>query len=72
MLFVIDGGTGRRKALRDTCGALAVVQRVHPGAAASLRECRHETLTLQRLGVTGALYRNLNGLVGRFVRKEVA
>lgn len=127
ILFVIDGGTGLRKALRDTCGALAVVQRcqvhkrrnvlehlpealrprvrrvldeaygltdaalaarrleqfaagladTHPGAAASLREGLHESLTLQRLGVTGALYRtlrttnaieNLNGLVGRFVR----
>jgi putative transposase len=127
MLFVIDGGTGLRKALRDTCGALAVVQRcqvhkrrnvlehlpesmrprvrrvldeaygladaalaerrleqlaagldrTHPGAAASLREGLDEILTLQRLGVTGALYRtlrstnaieNLNGLVGRFVR----
>ena len=49
----------------------------HPGAAASLREGLDETLTLQRLGVTGALYRtlhgtnaieNLNGLVGHFVR----
>ena len=126
MLFVIDGGTGLRKALRDTCGATAVVQRcqvhkrrnvlehlpeamrprvrrvldeaygladaalakrrleqlaagldrTHPGAAASLREGLDEILTLQRLGVTGALYRtlrstnaieNLNGLVGRFV-----
>ena len=42
-----------------------------------LREGLDETLTLQRLGVTGALYRtlrgtnaieNLNGLVGHFVR----
>ena len=127
MLFVIDGGTGLRKALRETCGALALVQRcqvhkrrnvlehlpeamrprvgraltetyaladaalaqrrleqlaaglerTHPGAATSLREGLDEVLTLQRLGVTGALYRtlrstnaieNLNGLVGRFVR----
>jgi putative transposase len=127
VLFVIDGGTGLRKAIRDTCGPTAVVQRCqvhkrrnvlehlpeamrprvrrvldeaygladaalakrrleqlaagldrsHPGAAASLREGLDETLTLQRLGVTGALYRtlrstnaieNLNGLVGRFVR----
>ena len=126
-LFIIDGGTGLRKALRETCGPIAVVQRcqvhkrrnvlehlpeamrprvrrvldevygladtalakrrlaqlaagleqTHPGAAASLREGLDETLTLQRLGVTGALYRtlrstnaieNLNGLVGRFVR----
>jgi putative transposase len=127
MLFVIDGGTGLRKALRDTCGATAIVQRcqvhkrrnvlehlpetmrprvrrvldeaygledaalakrrleqlaaglaaTHPGAAASLREGLDEVLTLQRLGVTGALYRtlrstnaieNLNGLVGHFAR----
>jgi transposase-like protein len=127
VLFVIDGGSGLRKALRDTCGATAIVQRcqvhkrrnvlehlpeamrprvrrvldeayaladaalakrrllqlaagldhTHPGAAASLREGLDETLTLQRLGVTGALYRtlrstnaieNLNGLVGHFVR----
>jgi len=127
VLFLIDGGTGLRKALRETCGAVAVVHRcqvhkrrnvlehlpktmrprvrrvldeaygladaalakrrleqlaagldqTHPGAAASLREGLDETLTLQRLGVTGALYRtlrstnaieNLNGLVGHFIR----
>ena len=127
ILFVIDGGSGLRKALRETCGTTAVVARcqvhkrrnvlehlpeamrprvrrvldeaygladaalakrrllqlaagldhTHPGAAASLREGLDETLTLQRLGVTGALYRtlrstnaieNLNGLVGDFVR----
>src|SRR5262249_43296388 len=126
VLFVIDGGTGLRKALRDTCGPTAVVHRCqvhkrrnvlehlpeamrprvrrvldeayglaaaafakrrllplaagldrpHPGAAASLREGLDETLTLQRLGVTGALYRtlrstnaieNLNGRVGHFI-----
>ena len=124
---MIDGGSGLRKALRETCGTTAVVarcqvhkgrnvlehlpdsmrprvrrvldeaygladatlakrrleqlaaglERTHPGAAASLREGLDETLTLQRLGVTGALYRtlrstnaieNLNGLVGRFTR----
>ena len=127
VLFVIDGGTGLRKAIREAGGAPAVVhrchvhkqrnvlehlpealrprvrrvldeayslsdaplatrrllqlaaglERTHPGAAASLREGLEETLTLQRLGVTGALYRtlrstnpieNLNGLVGHFVR----
>ena len=126
-LFIIDGGTGLRKAIRETSGALGLVHRcqvhkarnvlehlpealrprirralndaygladaalakrrleqlaagldqTHPGAAASLREGLEETLTLQRLGVTGALYRtlrstnaieNLNGLVGHFVR----
>jgi transposase-like protein len=53
------------------------LERAHPGAAASLREGLEETLTLQRLGITGALYRtlrstnaieNLNGLLGRFTR----
>ena len=53
------------------------LDRTHPGAAASLREGLEEALTLQRLGVDGALYRtlrstnaieNLNGLVGHFVR----
>lgn len=126
-LFLIDGGTGLRKAIRDTCGALGVVQRCqvhkrrnvlehlpeavrprirraltdaygladaalakrrllqlaaglareHPGAAGSLREGLDETLTLQTLGLTGALYRtlrstnvieNLNGLVGHYAR----
>lgn len=125
-LFIIDGGTGLRKAIRESCGVSALVQRcqvhkrrnvvehlpdnmrprvcralddaygltdvalatrrleqlaaglerTHPGAAASLREGLDETLTLQRLEVTGTLYRtlrstnaieNLNGLVGRFV-----
>jgi transposase-like protein len=127
VLFIIDGGTGLRKAIREACGAGALVhrchvhkrrnvlehlpermrprvrralteayelpnaalakrrleqlaaglERAHPGAAASLREGLDEVLTLQRLGVTGALYRtlrstnaieNLNGLVGHFVR----
>ncbi len=49
----------------------------HPGAATSLREGLEETLTLQRLGITGALYRtlrstnpieNLNGSVAQFAR----
>jgi transposase-like protein len=53
------------------------LEREHPGAAGSLREGLAETLTLQRLGITGPLYRtlrstnaieNLNGLVGQFVR----
>ena len=127
VLFIVDGGTGLRKAIREHCGRAALVhrcqlhkarnvldhlpetmrprigraleevyaladatiaerrlmqlaaglERTHPGAAASLREGLAETLTLQRLGVTGTLYRtlrstnaieNLNGLVGDFVR----
>jgi len=126
-LFIVDGGTGLRKAIRAHCGRAALLhrcqihkarnvlehlpeamrprigraleeayalpdatlaerrltqlaaglERTHPGAAASLREGLAETLTLQRLGVRGALYRtlrstnaieNLNGLVGHFVR----
>jgi hypothetical protein len=31
VLFVIDGGTGLRKALRETCGPTAVVQRCQVG-----------------------------------------
>ena len=127
VLFIIDGGTGLRKAIRETCGEVALLhrchvhkrrnvlehlpedmrprvkkaideayglsdpelakrrleqiasglERSHPGAAASLGEGLEETLTLQRLGVSGALYRtlrstnaieNLNGLVGHFTR----
>jgi putative transposase len=127
VLFIIDGGTGLRKAIRESCGDVALVHRcqvhkrrnvlehlpedmrprvkkaideaygladadlakrrleqiaagldrTHPGAAASLREGLDETLTLQRLGLSGALYRtlrstnpieNLNGLVGHFTR----
>jgi putative transposase len=49
----------------------------HPGAAASLREGLDETLTLQRLGVRGALFRtlrstnaieNLNGSLTTYTR----
>jgi putative transposase len=49
----------------------------HPGAAASLREGLDETLTVQGLGIGGALYRtlrttnpieNLNGSVAHFTR----
>jgi putative transposase len=53
------------------------LQSDHPGAAASLCEGLDETLTLQRLGITGSLYRslrstnpieNLNGSVAQFTR----
>jgi transposase-like protein len=49
----------------------------HPGAAASLREGMEETLTLQTLGIQGALYRtlrstnaieNLNGSVADYTK----
>jgi transposase-like protein len=51
------------------------LQADHPGAAASVREGLEETLTLQELGITGALYRtlrttnpieNLNGLIADY------
>jgi len=53
------------------------LEREHPGAAGSLREGLEETLTLQGLGISGALYRtlrssnpieNLNGSVMLFAR----
>jgi transposase-like protein len=53
------------------------LQARHPGAAASLREGLEETLTVQALGITGALYRtlrttnpieNLNGSVAHYCR----
>lgn len=127
LLFVVDGAKALRKALRESFGDLAVVQRCqvhklrnvlehlperlrasiakamhqawsaadpklarrqlerlaasldkqHPSAAASLREGLDETLTLQRLGIQGALYRtlrstnaieNLNGSVATYTR----
>ena len=68
-----DAALAHRRLVQLAAG----LEQSHPGAAASLREGLDETLTLQRLGVTGALYRtlrstnaieNLNGLVGHFVR----
>lgn len=53
------------------------LERTHPGAASSLREGMAETLTVQRLGLTGGLYRtlrstnlieNLNGSVATYRR----
>ena len=40
-------------------GLAGELERTHPGAAASLREGLEETLTLQRLGITGQLKRTL-------------
>lgn len=48
LLFVIDGAKALRKALRESFGDLAVVQR-----------CQVHRLRLQRLGIQGALYRTL-------------
>jgi putative transposase len=48
-------------AAMDRLGVLAdELQRTHPGAAASLREGLKETLTLQRLGIDGRLWRTLS------------
>lgn len=53
------------------------LERDHPGAAASVREGLEETLTVQRLGVSGALARtltttnpieNLNGAIAHYTR----
>jgi putative transposase len=45
---------------RERLTGLAIeLERQHPGAASSLREGLHETLTLQRLGITGQLKRTL-------------
>ena len=66
-----DGDLARRQLDR----LARSLEREHPGAAASLREGLEETLTLQRLGATGGLYRslrstnaieNLNGSVVHF------
>ena len=81
---------GVNRALRDAWGgpspALAKKQLLrlalsleaqHPGAAASLKEGLDETLTVQGLGITGALYRtlrttnpieNLNGSIAHYTR----
>ena len=126
-LWVIDGGKALRKAIVQTFGERALIQRCqehkrrnviehlpqdmhasvkralreawsagdaelarrqlsrlagslqasHPGAAASLREGLEETLSVQTLGLTGALYRtlrstnpieNLNGLIAHHTR----
>ena len=68
-----DADLGRRQLHR----LASSLQGKHPGAAASLREGLDETLTVQALGITGALYRtlrttnpieNLNGSVARYCR----
>ena len=68
-----DAALAKRRLLQ----LAAALDHTHPGAAASSREGLDETLTLERLGIAGALYRtlrstnaieNLNGLVGHFVR----
>ncbi len=69
-----DNAETAKKQLRRLVASL---QAKHPGAAASMREGLEETLTVQALGITGALYRtlrttnpieNLNGLIAHFTR----
>jgi putative transposase len=47
------------KARERLTGLAIELERQHPGAASSLREGMEETLTLQRLGITGQLKRTL-------------
>lgn len=71
-----DGGNAALAA-RQLQRLAASLHGQHPGAAASLREGLDDTLTVQRLGLTGALYRtlrttnpieNLNGSIAHFTR----
>ena len=70
----LDSADRAARVLERLAGSL---ERDHPGAAASIRERLEETLTVQRLGLTGALQRtlrttniieNLNGSVERYTR----
>jgi putative transposase len=70
-------GGNEKTALKRLYNLANALESDHPGAAASLREGLAETLTLQRLGITGALYRtlrttnpieNLNGSITRYSR----
>ncbi len=85
-----DMHAGVNRALRDAWSAgdaelakrqllrlVSSLQARHPGAAASLREGLEETLTVQGLAISGALYRtlrttnpieNLNGLIAHYTR----
>jgi putative transposase len=71
-----DSGNARlaQQRLERLAGAL---EAQHPGAARSLREGLAESLTVQALGIAGALYRtlrttnpieNLNGSIARYTR----
>lgn len=69
-----DSAELAERQLRRLAGSL---EREHPSAAASLREGLNETLTLQRLGVKGALLKtlrttnpieNLNGSIASYTR----
>jgi transposase-like protein len=51
--------TSYERALASLKALARALEREHPGAAASLREGMHETLTVTRLGITGRLKRTL-------------
>ena len=70
-------GSNAETAKKQLQRLAASLQAKHPGAAASMREGLEETLTVQTLGITGALYRtlrttnpieNLNGSIAHFTR----
>lgn len=72
-------GTARTRTWRSAAWKawLHSLEAEHPGAAGSIREGLDETLTLQRLGIEGSLYRalrstntieNLNGGVATYTR----
>jgi putative transposase len=70
-------GANEKLAAKQLQRLAASLEAEHPGAAASLREGLAETLTVQGLGITGALYRtlrttnpieNLNGSIVRYTR----
>ena len=70
----LDSADRAARVLKRLAGSL---EHDHPGAAASIREGLDETLTVQRLGLTGALQRtlrttniieNLNGSVEHYLR----
>ena len=70
-------GPSAKLAKKQLLRLAASLEAQHPGAAASLKEGLDETLTVQDLGITGALYRtlrttnpieNLNGSIAHYTR----
>ena len=71
------GSTNAKLAKKQLQRLATSLEAQHPGAAQSLREGLEETLTVQGLGIGGALYRtlrttnpieNLNGSIAHFTR----
>src|SRR5678815_5823728 len=72
-----DAWAGAELAKKQLQRLATSLQSRHPGAAASLREGLEETLTVQGMAITGALYRtlrttnpieNLNGSIAHYAR----